>query len=420
MLENFKVDAGEIDKIRAFTNEEKIFRLKNLSCFNDTGFPNKKIEDWKFTDLKSIVLKNFNKLDFKLKKKSEPKINFLKSFDHNYIVVINGELSTSNFDFEQKGKVAVKNFINKNFSNKQERNPLICLNHALSDNGYYLKVEDNYKLKKILVIYSLFTSDLDENILNNRNKIQVGKNSELHTFEFTVNKSKKNFFNNVYENIILEDSAVFKNISIQNEKSQGYFHKFSKNKLSKRSNYSSFIFPSGFKFNKLDLEFDLEGEHSECNLQAASFLNHNDHQEIKTKINHLAPNCKSYQKVKNVLDSESKGVFQGKVFVKDVAQKTDAYQLSKAILLSDSSEFDSKPELEIYADDVKCSHGSTSGNIDEDSIYYLMTRGLSRKESIKLLINGFLNEVIDSIKSNSLKKFIHKKLEDQLYEPKKH
>ena len=83
MLENFKINASEIDKIKAFTNEEKIFRLKNLNCFNDTGFPNKKIEDWKFTDLKNIVSKNFNKLDFKLKKKSEPKIDFLKSFDHN-------------------------------------------------------------------------------------------------------------------------------------------------------------------------------------------------------------------------------------------------------------------------------------------------------------------------------------------------
>ena len=420
MLENFKINASEIDKIKAFTNEEKIFRLKNLNCFNDTGFPNKKIEDWKFTDLKNIVSKNFSKLDFKLKKKFEPKIDFLKSFDHNYIVVVNGELSSSNFEFEQKGKVIVKNFINENFPDKQEHNPLICLNHALSDKGYFLEVEDNYKFKKILVIYNLYTSDLDENILNNKNKIQVGKNSELHTFEFTINKSKKNFFNNIHENVILKDSAIFKNISIQNEKSQGYFHKFSKNKLSTRSNYSSFIFPSGFKFNKLDLEFDLEGEYSECNLQAASFLDHNDHQEIKTKINHLAPNCKSYQRVKNVLDSESKGIYQGKVFVKDVAQKTDAYQLSKAILLSDNSEFDSKPELEIYADDVKCSHGSTSGSIDEDSIYYLMTRGLSRKESIKLLVNGFLNEVIDSIKSNSLKNFIHKKLEEQLYEPKKH
>ena len=188
----------------------------------------------------------------------------------------------------------------------------------------------------------------------------------------------------------------------------------SRNTLAKGSNFTSFIFPTGLQFNKLDLEFNLEGEKIECNLQSASFLNNSEHQEIKTRINHFFPNCKSYQKVKNVLDSESKGVYQGKIFVKDVAQKTDAYQLSKAILLSERSEFDSKPELEIYADDVKCSHGSTSGNLDKDSIYYLMTRGLNKKESTRLLINGFLNEVTESIKSNSIKNFIKNKLEEQL------
>ena len=192
------------------------------------------------------------------------------------------------------------------------------------------------------------------------------------------------------------------------------FHKYSRNTLAKGSNFTSFIFPTGLQFNKLDLEFNLEGEKIECNLQSASFLNNSEHQEIKTRINHFFPNCKSYQKVKNVLDSESKGVYQGKIFVKDVAQKTDAYQLSKAILLSERSEFDSKPELEIYADDVKCSHGSTSGNLDKDSIYYLMTRGLNKKESTRLLINGFLNEVTESIKSNSIKNFIKNKLEEQL------
>ena len=177
---------------------------------------------------------------------------------------------------------------------------------------------------------------------------------------------------------------------------------------------TSFIFPSGLKFNKLDLEFNLNGENCECNLQSASFLNKIDHQEIKTRVNHNSSNCKSYQKVKNVLDSESKGIYQGKIFVKDIAQKTDAYQLSKAILLSERSEFDSKPELEIYADDVKCSHGSSSGSLDKDSIYYLMTRGLSEKESVELLVNGFLSEVIESIKSDSMKNFLKKKLTDQL------
>ncbi len=411
---SFKINSDEIDKIGNFTKEEKNFRLKNLNYFNETGFPNKKYEDWKFSDLKAIVSKNFNKLDIKFEKSKQQKVDFIKDFEHNYIVIINGELSVSDFKYEEKNKITLRSFVNDNYSDKKENNPLINLNHALSDKGYFLEVKENYKLKKILVIYYLFTEDLDENILNSKNKIIIRKNSELHLLEYIVNESKKNFFNNVHEDIILENSATLKNIYLQSGKSSGYFHKYSINKLFTDSSYNSFIFPAGLKFNKLDLEFNLEGERSVCNLQSASFINNYDHQEIKTRINHFSPNCKSHQKVKNVLNDESKGIYQGKIFVKDVAQKTDAYQLSKAILLSERSEFDSKPELEIYADDVKCSHGSTSGSLDKDSIYYLMTRGLSRLESSKLLINAFLNEIADLIKSNSIKNFIKKKLEAQL------
>ena len=418
---NFKINSDEIDKIGTFTKEEKNFRLKNLNCFNDTGFPNKKNEDWKFSDLKAIVSKNFSKLDVQLTKFKKQKIDFIKDFEHNYIVIINGELTMSDFKYEEKDKIKLKSFVNDNYSNKKEKNPLINLNHALSDKGYFLEIKGNYKFKKILVIYYLFTDDLDENILNSKNKIKIGENSELHLFEYFVNNSKKNFFNNVHEDVVLDNSAILKNIYLQNGQSSGYFHKYSKNKLSSQSNLTSFIFPTGLKFYKLDLEINLEGERSECNLQSASFLNNNEHQEVKTRVNHLFPNCKSYQKVKNVLTADSKGVYQGKIFVKDVAQKTDAYQLSKAILLSEGSEFDSKPELEIYADDVKCSHGSTSGSLDKDSVYYLMTRGLSKKESTKLLVNGFLNEVADSIKSESIKNFIKIKLDNQLLdEYKKH
>jgi len=188
------------------------------------------------------------------------------------------------------------------------------------------------------------------------------------------------------------------------------------NKLFSNSDYSNLIFSSGLKFNKLDIECDLIEENCRCNILSALFLKKNEHQEIKTLINHLAPNCKSNQKVKNVLSSESKGVYQGKIYVKDIAQKTDAYQLSKALLLDDNAEFNSKPELEIYADDVKCSHGSSSGNIDQDSLHYLMTRGLSREDSTKLLIKGFLSDVIEFIKNPKIKKFIESMLEKQINE----
>ena len=139
-----------------------------------------------------------------------------------------------------------------------------------------------------------------------------------------------------------------------------------------------------------------------------------DHQEIKTQINHLSPNCKSYQKIKNVLENNSIGVYQGKIFVKDIAQKTDAYQLSKALILDEHSEFNAKPELEIYADDVKCSHGSTSGSIDEDAIHYLMTRGIELSVAKKLLINGFLNEIFDNVPEKNLKNFLEKCIKEQI------
>ena len=180
------------------------------------------------------------------------------------------------------------------------------------------------------------------------------------------------------------------------------------------SDYTNLIFSSGLKFNKLDIECDLIEENSRCNILSALFLKKNEHQEIKTLVNHLAPNCKSNQKVKNVLSSESKGVYQGKIYVKDIAQKTNAYQLSKALLLNDNAEFNSKPELEIYADDVKCSHGTSSGNIDQDSLHYLMTRGINRNDSTKLLIKGFLSDVIEFIKSLSIKNFIESELEKQI------
>ncbi len=420
MIENFKINESEIDRIGKFSEKEKSFRIKSLNFFNTNGFPNKKIEDWKFSDFKQIISKNFTKLNINIESSKTEEFQFIKDFEHNYIVLTNGKLNSCNFQFEEKNKVKVIDFLNDDLNNKQEFNSLVNLNHALSNNGYLLKVEENYRFKKILVIYNILTENLNENILNIKNKIVLGKNSELHTIDFEVNKSKNKFLYNSYESIDLNENSVYKNIILHNENNKGYFHRFKINKLKANSNYSSFIFPSGPKFNKLDLQFDLEGENCECNLQSASYVDQDDHQEIKTKINHLFPNCKSYQKVKNVLNSDSKGIFQGKIFVKDIAQKTNAYQLSKAILLSENSEFNSKPELEIYADDVKCSHGSTSGSIDENSIFYLMSRGLSRKDSINLLVNGFLSEIIDSIQSETMKKFIKEKLESGVYEYKKH
>ena len=151
---------------------------------------------------------------------------------------------------------------------------------------------------------------------------------------------------------------------------------------------------------------NLNKEKSNCFILSGLSLGKDEHQEIKTRINHLAPNCKSYQKIKNVLEDNSNGIYQGKIFVKDIAQKTDAYQLSKALILNDQAEFNAKPELEIYADDVKCSHGSASGSLNEESIFYLMSRGLNYQQSRELLINGFLLDVVEKITDPEVKNLI--------------
>ena len=415
MNENFKISPSEINKIKVLNQKDKNFRLENLKLFNQQGFPTRNHEDWKFSDINQIFSKNFKNLEsFKneIKLKS---INFIKEFDHNHILMVNGKLENSEFKFEDKNKIKIKSYNDSNFSLNNEENSLINLNNALSNNGLFLEVADNYRFEKAIIIYNVFTDDLKDNLLNNKNKIILGKNSELHIVEYNINQSKNKFIYNTTENVILNENASLKTIILQANQNEGFFYKFSKGKMKSNSNYSSFIFSSGPKFNKIDAEFDLEGENCDCNIKSALFINKDKHQEIKTKINHLVPNCKSYQKIKSVVDAEGKGVYQGKIYVKDIAQKTNAYQLSKALLLSENSEFNSKPELEIYADDVKCSHGSTSGSVDENSIHYLMTRGLSKKQAVQLLVNGFLNEIIGDIKSNSVRKFIENKIEIQIH-----
>ena len=404
----------DIDKIKSLSNEEKVSRKKYLNTFLKTGFPNKKNEDWKFTDLNAILNKNFDEITNNFEFDLNKKVKILENFDHNYILLTNGVLSKSNFNYEDEDKIVIKNFKNMNTITPVTTNNLTLLNKALSSGGYSLEVFDNYRFKKPLIIYNYFSENLKNVILNNSNYIKLNKESDLTVVEYTIDNSKNNFIMNTLDQISLDNNAVYKNVSIQNSKSAGHFYRYTQASLENNSDYQNFILTSGLKFNKSEIEVNLNKEKSNCSILSALNITENEHQEIKTRINHYAPNCESYQKIKNVVNENGKGVYQGKIFVKDVAQKTNAYQLSKALILNDKAEFDAKPELEIYADDVKCSHGSTSGSIDKDAIHYLMTRGIDANTAKKLLINGFLNDILDNISDISLKKFIESTLERQI------
>jgi Fe-S cluster assembly protein SufD len=404
----------KVEKIKELSQNEINFRKKNLELFYESGFPNKKDEDWKFSDLNYILSNNFDNIVNNDYLSKEENLKLINDFEHNYISLSNGRLVSSDFSHEEKNKISIENFNYKDEKNLDKKNSLNFLNHALALGGFILEISKNYKLKKPLVIYNNFSNPLKETIINYKNSFIINENSELNLINYIDNFSKENFMVNTIENIIMEKNSSLNNILINNSKCNGYFYKYIKSDLKKNSNLQNYLISSGLKFNKLDIEINLNEENSKSSVFSALNLVKQEHQEIKTRINHNAAKCYSYQKVKNVLNNHSKGVYQGKIFVKNIAQKTDAYQLSRALILDDNAEFDAKPELEIYADDVKCSHGSTSGSIDLDSIHYLKSRGINEKDAFQMIINGFLCEILEKLSEGKLKNFLIEKLERQI------
>ena len=410
MEQLFNID---FKKISTASKKEAVERKKNFDLFLKTGLPNKKDENWKFSDLNLIISKNFKQItnydDFKF----DEKIELINDFDHNHIILVNGVFKSCDIRFEEKEKVKIESLKLLNSFSNQVSNNLHILNQALSLGGFNLEVQKDYKCNKPIIIYNYFTSNLGNKIINNSNQIKLNQNSKLTLIEYNISEKCK-FFKNTFEKININKGSELKTFIIQKTKSNGYFYKNISGTQDYNSSYQNFVLSSGLKFNKIEINMDLEKENASCYILSGLSLGKEEHQEIKTRINHMAPNCKSYQKIKNVLENDSKGVYQGKIFVKDTAQKTDAYQLSKALILNDKAEFNAKPELEIYADDVKCSHGSTSGSIDEDAVHYLMTRGVELPMARKLLINGFINEIFENIPEQQLKIFLEKSIKEQV------
>ena len=412
MEQLFNID---FNRIHSSDEKEAAGRKKNFELFLKGGLPNKKDENWKFSDLNFIISKNFKNITNNDEYKFDEKIELINDFDHNKIILVNGLLNSCDLQFEKSGKVKIESLKSFESSHQQLKNNLNNLNKALSIGGFNLEVQKDYKCKKPIIIYNYFTKNLNNKIINNSNKIKVSQNSELTLIEYNICENSK-FIKNTFEKINIDKGAILKIINLQKTKSNGYFYKNISGTQDYNSSYQNFILSSGLKFNKIEIDMNLEKEKSNCYILSGLNLSKDEHQEIKTQINHLAPNCKSYQKIKNVLESDSKGVYLGKIFVNDIAQKTDAYQLSKALILNDQAEFNAKPELEIYADDVKCSHGSTSGSIDEEAIHYLMTRGIELRKAKKLLIKGFINEIFENIPEEKIKTFLEKSIAAQIDE----
>ena len=405
-MEQLKVDFDKVIESLKLSEESINTRKKNFNQFVENGFPNKRVEDWKFSDLNQIISSNIENLhfhtDFELGEIDET--IFIDKFLHNKVIFLNGVISKVDFSFEDNTKVLITRDLNQN-ENSKEVNPLVSLNNALSVSYVRVTVKENYTLNKPLIIYNITTKELKSIAINLRTDIILEKNSSLKLINLFDDNSENNFINTV-QNFDIAQDAILKNYKIDHKKNSNIKYSYNNINLEKNSISENFIFSTGSKFIKNEINCNLNDEHSSAFINGIINLTNSQHHEIKTNINHLAENTKSYQLIKSVLNNNAKGIYQGKIYVDSKAQKTNGYQLSKALLLSENTEFDGKPELEIYADDVKCSHGATSGNLDEDAIFYLMSRGLSNQQSKELLIKGFLFDAVEKITDIEIKDLI--------------
>ena len=426
MILNF----DEFQKANQTGAELDDIRIKNYNIFQKKGFPSKKEESWKYTDLKTLLYNNLNKLEILNNKKTSQYHDkwLLKNFQHNQIILVNGEFISSTFSFETKDKIKIKPLRTvlkdkKNFEKIKEffddqKNSLTSLNHALVNDGISLEIEDDYSFNKPLVIYNFFNKSSESKIINNKCFISLGKNSKLNVLEYNKVEDSIKYFNNTINYYSIHKNSILKKFNINNNLDNSYNYNLTNVKSYSNSIFENFLLSSGSSLLKNEIHCNLLGSYASCFINGLILLNNEQHHELQTNVNHRYEHCKSSQLVKSVLLDKSSGAYQGKIYVEKKAQKTDGYQLSKALVLSENSEFNSKPELEIYADEVKCSHGSTTANIDQNSIFYLMSRGLSKKQANKMLIEGFLSEAAETITDLNIKSLISKLLTKKINEIK--
>jgi len=407
MTEQIKTDFEKIVKTSAFSEKDVELKKMYLNKFLETGFPTRKLENWKFSDLSQIIKKNIGELsfynDYSFPNKVDTSI-FVEGLEHNKIIFINGRVEKVDLTHEDHDKIEINDdfkFVNR----LEDNNSLLSLNNAFSNKCYKITVKKNYSLKKPLVVYHSTNNKITSRNINLKLEFQLEQNSSLRLIDL-FNDGAENNFINIFYNFDLKENAILKNYKIDKAKNKNIRYSYNNIEQDNNSVSETFVLSSGSNFSKNEINCNLKGEYSSAFVNGIFSLNDGQHHEVRTIINHLVENTKSYQLIKSVLGKNSKSAYQGKIFVDSKAQKTDGYQLSKAILLDETSEFNAKPELEIYADDVKCSHGSASGSLDENSIFYLMSRGLNYQQSKELLINGFLLDVVEKITDTEIKNLV--------------
>jgi Fe-S cluster assembly protein SufD len=395
-------------------------RTSALKNFENKGFPTKKEESWKYTSL-SAILKNdfsvFPKTDSAIQY-SDVKKYFLHEIDTYKVVFVDGVFSSHLSSTTHEGidvclmssalnkpkyKMVIDTYFNQ-IASKDES--LTSLNTAFANEGAYINIPKSKVADKPIEIMYFSTGNETALLVQPRNLVIVGENSHVQIIERHQSLNNNPVLTNSVTEIYAQKRAIVDYYKIQNDNLEANLIDNTYVSQKQESHVSVHTFSFGGNLTRNNLNFYHFGERLTSTLNGITIIGGNQHVDHYTLVNHAAPNCESFQDYKGIFTDRSTGVFNGKVYVEKEAQKTNAFQKSNNILLSDKASINAKPQLEIFADDVKCSHGCTIGQLDETALFYMQQRGIPQKEAKALLMYAFSNAVIENIKIPEIKQRI--------------
>jgi len=403
-------------------------RVEAMKNFEIKGFPSKKEEAWKYTSLNalqktdfSIFPKQVNTLEYKDVKKY-----FIHEIDTYKIVFIDGVYSSNLSETTHDGvdiclmssalnKPMYKQIIDVYFNKIASKDEsLTTLNTAFSKEGAYIYIPKNKMPKKPIEILHFATGNEASIMLQPRNLIVVEENAEVQIMERHQSLTSNEVLTNSVTEIFAAKNAIVDYYKIQNDAAEASLIDNTYINQKDKSVVKVHTFSFGGKLTRNNLNFYQNGEYIDSTMKGVTILGEKQHVDHHTLVHHIEPNCESHQDYKGIYDESSTGVFNGKIIVEKLAQKTNAFQQNNNILVSDKASINTKPQLEIFADDVKCSHGCTIGQLDEDALFYLQSRGIPKKEAKALLMYAFANNVLASVRIPELKTRINKLIANKL------
>lgn len=390
-------------------------RQNALRFFEQHGFPTKRDEEWKYTNLKPIL-----KHDYKLLPKTDEAIEFkdvkryfLNEVDTYRLVFINGVYSSWLSKTTHQGydvctfSSALKRFkedVETHFSHyAPKEEPMAALNTAFARDGAFIRVPANTVVNKPIEIVFFSTGLGAEVMTQPRNLIIVGENAQVQIIERHRSLTDHAVLTNVVTEMAVDKSAVVHYYKVQNDNNAASLIDTTVVNQQGQSNVTMGTFSFGGKLVRNNLSFLLNGEYSESHMDGITIIGEGQHVDHHTLVDHKVPNCFSRELYKGIYDGNAHGVFNGKVIVRQDAQKTNAFQQNNNVLLSEKASVDTKPQLEIFADDVKCSHGCTVGQLDEEAMFYLRSRGIPEKEAKALLMYAFSSDALNYVHIPELK-----------------